>query len=117
MGGELMRRLTFISSATLILALDLILLVGAAMHAPEVRAPALFVLANIIHLGLVVSSPLLGLWYWREGPRWLGVVFWILGDLVDELTGVPRASPSLGQKVMERPLALDVVGMLLVRRQ
>ena len=72
-----MRWLTLISAWLTVGALNLILLVGAAVHDPKVLQPALFVLVNVLHLGLVVSSPLLGIWYWRAGPRWLGVVFWI----------------------------------------
>ncbi len=70
-----MRWLTLISSATLILALNAILLLGATFPDADSIRPALNGLVHLIHLGLVVSSPLLAAWYWRAGPRWLGVVF------------------------------------------
>ncbi len=72
-----MRLLTLGSAWMTVGALNLILLVGAAVRDPKVLQPALFVPVMVLHLGLIVSSPLLGIWYWRAGLRWLGVVFWM----------------------------------------
>ena len=86
-----MRLLTLGSAWMTVGALNLILLVASAVHDPGVLQPALFVLVNVLHLGLVVSSPLLGTWYWRAGRRWLGVVFW--GNLVAlEVSAVVRVT-------------------------
>ena len=70
-----MRWLTLISSATLIVALNAILLLGATFPDADSIRPVLNGVVHLIHLGLVVSSPLLGIWYWRAGSRWLGVAF------------------------------------------
>ena len=45
------------------------------MRDPDSIRPVLDGVVHAIHLGLIVSSPLLAAWYWRAGTRWLGVAF------------------------------------------
>ena len=70
-----MRWISLISSFVLILGLNLILLLGAVVPDADSIRPVLNGLVHLIHLSLVVSSSLLGLWFWRVGLCWLGIVF------------------------------------------
>ena len=70
-----MRWMTLISSAILILALNTLLLLGATFPDADSIRPTLNGVIVVFEVALLVSSGLLGSWYWRIGPRWLGVVF------------------------------------------
>ena len=58
-----------------ILSLDLILLLGAAVHDPQSVRPYFDALVAVMDLSLVASSGLLGLFFLKHHSRFLGAAF------------------------------------------
>ena len=58
-----------------ILALDVILVLGAAVHDPRSIRPYFGVLVAVMDLSLVASSGLLGLFFLKHRSRFLGAAF------------------------------------------
>jgi hypothetical protein len=75
MGDGVVKYLAASLSILTILALDLILVLGAAAHDPRSIRPYFGVLVPVMDLSLVASSGLLGLFFLKHRSRFLGAAF------------------------------------------